>query len=54
MVSQFYQLELKLDKANSSVTEALNVHLTNLDGVVSSKLDDKRDDVVFVFFPFVR
>ena len=49
MVGQIYPTELQLNKANSSVTEApfldLNLSITN--GIVSSKIYDKRDDFNF-------
>ena len=57
MVGQIYPTELQLSKANSSVTEApfldLNLFITN--GIVSSKMNDKRDDFNFevVNFPFI-
>ena len=57
MVGQIYPTELQLNKANSSDTEAplldLNLSITN--GIVSSKIYDKRDDFNFeiVNFPFV-
>ena len=57
MVGQIYPTELQLDKANSSDTEApfldLNVSITN--GIVSSKIYDKREDFNFeiVNFPFL-
>ena len=48
MVGQIYPTELKLDKANSSDTEApfldLNLSITC---IVSSKMCDKRDDFNF-------
>ena len=56
MVGQIYPTELQLNKANSSVTEApfldLNLPITN--GIVSSKIYNKRDDFNFeiVNFPF--
>ena len=56
MVGQIYPTELKLNKANSSYTVALfldlNLSITN--GIVSSKIYDKRDDFNFeiVNFPF--
>ena len=56
MVGQIYPTELHLNKANSSVTEApflvLNLSITN--GIVYSKIYDKRDDFNFeiVNFPF--
>ena len=55
MVGQIYPTELRLNKANSSDTEApfsdLNLSITN--GIVSSKIYDKRDDFNFetVNFP---
>ena len=57
MVVQIYPTELQLNKANSSDTEApfsdLNSSITN--GIVSSKIYDKRDDFNFeiVNFPFL-
>ena len=57
MVGQRYPTELQLNKANSSDTEApfldLNLSITN--GIVSSKIYDKRDDFNFeiVNFPFL-
>ena len=46
MVGQLYPTKLQLNKANSSDTEApfleLNLYITN--GIVSSKIYDKRDD----------
>ena len=57
MVGQIYPTELQLNKANSSDTEApfsdLNLSVTN--GIVSSKIYDKRDDFNFeiVNFPFL-
>ena len=56
MVGQIYPTELQLNKANSFHTEApfldLNLSITN--GIVSSKIYDKRDDFNFeiVNFPF--
>ena len=46
MVKQIYASELKLNKGNSSDTEApfLDLHLIISDGFVSSKIYDKRDD----------
>ena len=58
MVSQIYPTELQLNKMNSSDTEApfldLNLSITN--GIVSSKIYDKRDDFNFeiVNFPFLE
>ena len=57
MVGQIYRTELKLIKANSYDTEVLfldlNLSITN--GIVSSKIYDKRDDFNFdiVNFPFL-
>ena len=57
MVGQIYPTELQLNKVNSSYTEApfldLNLSITN--GIVSSKIYDKRDDFNFeiVNFPFL-
>ena len=57
MVSQIYHAELQLNKANISDTEApfLDLHLSILDGFVSSEIYDKRDDFDFdiVFFSFL-
>ena len=57
MVAQIYPTELKLDKANSSDTEApiLDVNLSITNGIVSSKIYDIRDDFNFeiVNFPFL-
>ena len=54
MVSQIYPTELQLNKANSSDTEApfldLNLSITN--GIVSSKIYDKRDDFNFEILNF--
>ena len=57
MVGQIYPTELQLNKANSSDTESpfldLNLSITN--GIVSSKIYDKRDDFNFEIesFPFL-
>ena len=57
MVGQIYPTELQLNNAISSDTEAqfldLNLSITN--GIVSSKIYDKRDDFNFetVNFPFL-
>ena len=56
-LGQIYPTKLQLNKANSSDTEAqfldLNLSITN--GIVSSKIYDKRDDFNFeiVNFPFL-
>ena len=49
MVNQIYPPELQLNKANISDTEApfLDLHLSVANGVVSSKIYDKRDDFDF-------
>ena len=55
ILGQIYPTELQLNKANSSDTDAtfldLNLSITN--GIVSSKIYDKRDDFSFeiVIFP---
>ena len=57
MVNQIYQPELQLNKANTSDTEAplLDLHLYTINGSVSSKIYDKRDDFDFdiVNIPFL-
>ena len=57
MVDQIYPTELVLNKANSSDTEApfLDLKLSITNGIVSSKIYDKRDDLNFeiVNFPFL-
>ena len=57
MVGQIYPTELHLNKANSSDTEALflDLNLSTTNGIVSSKINDKRDDFNFeiVNFPFL-
>ena len=54
MLGQIYPTELQLNKANSSDTEApfvdLNLPITN--GIVSSKIYDKRDDFNFEIVNF--
>ena len=56
IVNQIYPPELKLNKANTSDTDApfLDLHLSISKGFVSSKIYDKRDDFDFdiVNFPF--
>ena len=49
MVSLIYPTELQLNKANSSDTEApfLDLNLSIKNGIVSSKIYDKRDDFNF-------
>ena len=57
MVGQIYHTELQLNKGNSSDNEApffdLNLSITN--GIVSSKIYDKPDDLNFeiINFPFL-
>ena len=57
MVRQIYPTELQLNKANSSDTKApfLDLNLSMTNGIVSSKIYDKRDDFNFaiVNFPFL-
>ena len=57
MVGQIYPTELQLNKANSSDTEApfLDLNLSKTNGIVSSKIYEKRDDFNFeiVNFPFL-
>ena len=57
MVSQIYQSELKLNKANTSDTKAayLDLHLPFSNDIVATKIYDKRDDFDFenVNFPFL-
>ena len=57
LISQIYPPELQLNKASSSDTKSafLDLHLSILDGFVSCKIYDKRDDFDFeiVNFPFL-
>ena len=57
MVGQLYPIELQLNKANSSDTEAplLDLYLSITNDIVPSKFYDKRDDFNFeiVNFPFL-
>ena len=57
MVSQIYPTELQLNKANPSDTEShfLDLDLSIINGIVSTKIYDKRDDCNFgiVNFPFL-
>ena len=52
MVSQIYPSELHLNKANASDTEAAfsDLHLSISNDIVSTKIDDKRDDCQFPIF----
>ena len=56
MVNQIYPPELKLNKANTSDTEApfLDLHLSISNGFVSSKIYDKHDDFDIVNCPFLN
>ena len=57
MVQRIYPAELQLNKANASDTEAafLDLNLSIHNGIVSTKIYDKRDDFNFdiVNFPFL-
>ena len=57
MVGQIFPTELHLNKANSSDTEApfLDLNLSIINGIVSSKIYNKRDEFNFeiVNFPFL-
>ena len=56
MVSQIYPTELQLNMGDPSDTEALflNLYLSITNGIVSTKIYDKQDDINFeiVIFPF--
>ena len=54
MVCQIYPTELQLNKANSSDTDAtfLDLDLSITNGIVSSKIYDKRDDFNFEIVNF--
>ena len=54
MVSQIYPSELRLNKANTSDTEAafLDLHLSISNNFVSTKIYDKRDDFHFEIVNF--
>ena len=58
MVSQIYPSELQVNKANTSDTKAefLDLHLSISNDIVSTKINDKRDDFDFknVNFPFLH
>ena len=56
MVGQIYPTELQSSKVNSSDTEAPLLDLSITNGIVSSKIYDKRDDFNFdiVNFPFLH
>ena len=57
MVSQIYHSELQLNKANTFNTKAafLDLHLSISNDIVSTKINDKRDEFDFeiVNFPFL-
>ena len=57
LICQIYPSELQLSKANSSDMKALfwDLHLSILDGFISCKIYDKRDDFDFesVNFPYL-
>ena len=57
LISQMYPSEFQIKKANSSETEAplFDLHLSILDGLISCKIYDKRDDFDFeiVNFPYL-
>ena len=50
MVNRIYPAELQLNKANSSDTEApfLNLNLSISNGTVSTKIYEKRDDLIMM------
>ena len=54
MVRNIYPVELQLNKENTSDTEAsfLDLHLFISDEIVSTKINDKRDDFDFDVFNF--
>ena len=58
MISQIYPSELQVNKANTSDTKAafLDLHLSNSNDIVSTKIYDKRDEFDFemVIFPFLN
>ena len=55
MVSHIYLTELQLNKANPSDTEVpfLDLDLSITNGIVSTKIYDKRDNFKMVHFPFL-
>ena len=55
LISQIYPPELQLNKANSSDTKAvfLDLHLSIVDGFVSCKIYDKRNDFDFEIVNFL-
>ena len=54
MVSQIYPSELQRNKANTPYSEGafLDLHLSISNGIVSTKINDKRDDFDFEIFNF--
>ena len=46
MVGQIYSTELQLNKANSADTEALFLDLSIKNGIFSSEIYDKRDNLI--------
>ena len=50
MANLIYPPELQLNKANTSDTEApfLDLHLSISNGFVSSKIYDKRDEMILI------
>ena len=55
LISQIYRFELQLNKTNSSKSEApfLDLHLSILDGLISFKTYDKRNDFDFKIVTFL-
>ena len=55
MVRQIYHSELQLNKNNTSDTKAafLDLHLSISDDIVSTKINDKRDDFDFEIVNFL-
>ena len=55
MVGQIYRTELRLNKAKSSDTQApfLDLNLSKTNGIVSSKIYDKRGDLNFEIVNFL-
>ena len=48
MISQIYPRELQLNKANSTETDDLDLHLSTANGCVVSKIYDKRDGFILM------
>ena len=46
MLGQIYPTKLQLNKANSADTEAPFLDLSITNGIVSSKISDKRDGLI--------